>query len=285
MRVFGGLLASIVATVVLIIVTAGIDPMIPVAIGVLGVLGFLGSIALAWVLLFRVAKALDRAARAWLAGEVPGAIAEVQAALPIAFRSDFRTKAYHVLGLCAEARGDFPEALELFRLSEASLPAMIAPLRRQRALVLSRCHQAIAHAALGDVAGAHAAQHGACLAFAEAQRPASWNVLLDDAAWGLGPASINHVVEGMEAGRDLRALLSLSGMRVALLVGNAHREVLGIAERERACLMAGLMPREMLLALKMEERARLALEPQYRSAPLALDADPSHLAWVERALG
>lgn len=284
LRIFWALYASVVVLVVLVASHASIDAAPFVIAMAVAAVALIGSVVYACVLLLRVARRLEGVTRLWLAGDTERAVLEAQAAFPIAFRADFRTRAYHALGLSAEAHGDFGEALELFRLAEASLPTAAAPVRKERARVLVRCHQAMALSALGDLAGAEGAQRGALQAYAELDRPRLTNMFLDDASWGLGAASLNYVLEGMEGGRDPRALLSLSGMRVAALAA-AHREVLGIAERERTVLMAGLLPRERLLAQRVEEAARLAVEPHYRSAPVVADVDPRLAAWVEAALG
>src|SRR5687768_8031958 len=86
-------------------------------LGLLAVFGFLlliSGVVLGWVFLLKGGSGVKTAGEVWVAGDYARAIPLCQSALATVFRSDVRTKAFHILGLCAEANGDFVEALDLF---------------------------------------------------------------------------------------------------------------------------------------------------------------------------
>src|SRR5690606_2193589 len=85
-------------------------PALAVLLGLLGGLSLFGGLVLAWVLLLRGSGAAARASAAWLAGDVAAAVPLCQSALGTVYRADVRSRALHVLGLTAEANGDFAEA-------------------------------------------------------------------------------------------------------------------------------------------------------------------------------
>jgi tetratricopeptide (TPR) repeat protein len=280
----GLMLASMVIALLGVIAAAVLEQTSLVVIGLsLASLLFLGGVIWAWVQIFRSGGRLNDASKAWLAGDLQTTYAKAREALPGAFRADFRTKAYHQLGLCAEGNGEFGDALQLFDLAQQSLPSMAAPLRRNRALTLIHAHRALALAALGRPDEARLAQQQAEQAFAAAAKKSVTDALLDDGDWGLGSISANAVIESMEAKRDHHALLALVATRNAY-AGGATQQVLQLAEQWRAWFQGGLLPREQLLANRMEAHVMRSFDPA-RADALYRPADAHAEQWVARALG
>ena len=234
-----------------------------------------------WVLIFRVAKRLGAAQNRLDADDVAGAVAEAQSGLMLAFRADFRTKAFHVLGLAAERAGDFDDATALFDRAHVALPAMAAPLRKRRATVLIEGHRALAFAALGRIEHATAS-----LRAAEAGTQGgkgAVDLLLDDGDWGLGSISMNSVLMGIERRKDPEAYLQLVRALLARQRGEP-RVALDLLHADHARLAAGLTPHERELATRLEAECRGRLDPAYR-APTPPPADTPAARWAARVLG
>lgn len=226
-------------------------------LGVLfGIVAFLGGVVAGWVFLLRGASNVKTAGEAWLAGDYARAIALSQSALATVFRADIRTKAFHVLGLSAEANGDFAEALDLFDRVLAMMPAFGTATNKARANVLVHSHRALCLVALGRIEEADAAVRHASFVFAQPANAGAFDFLVNDEAFGT--LGVNKALAEMEPGRDPRALLTLATVVVLSARGMA-REALDILERERATVARGLLPREHALFRGAEARARRAL--------------------------
>jgi hypothetical protein len=246
----------------------------------LGVLCLVAGIVPGWVFLIRGAAKVRDAGQAWLAGSFAVATEQCRYALSRVFRSDVRTKAFHVLGLCAEANGDFAEALDLFECVQGMVPAFGTATNKKRAHVLVQSHRALCLVALGRIEEADTAVRSASMAFAQpAASSALGGFLLDDEAFG--PIGVNTALAQMEPGRDPRALLTLATV-VLLAARGMAREAIDLVERERATLGRGLLPREQALLRGAEAKARRALAGGIHRAAEAPEetVDP----WAARVL-
>jgi len=253
-----------------------------------GVCGLLASVAIlvlgvaaAWVIIFRVHKRLKLAVDAWSAGDPGTARTEAQGALRIAFRADFRTKGLHVLGLAAEAEGDFEAAEVLFARARKELPVAAAPIRKKRATALIGSHRALALLVLGRGPEAVASLEEASASFAG--KSGFGDALLDDAKWGLGALSINGVLEGIEKGRDALRF----GLLVRALILRAQNDARGALElldQQGAHIREGLLPREQVLldALVRDLRSRLDAAFRGQATP---PTESAHEAWAAQVLG
>jgi hypothetical protein len=274
---------------VLVVIGALLQPVLGGgAIGLAVVLAFVvffGGVVALWVFLIKGSSAVERAAKAWLGGDYASAIAACHGPLLTVFRADVRTKALHVLGLCAEANGDFAEAEDLFRVAYHAVPAAAAPTRKRHARVLMLSHRAIALVALGRIAEADAAVREASAMYPQMNRPGVLDAFTDDASWGMGPIALNTALVTLEPGRDPRAMLTLATV-VLLAASQRPRDAIDVLERERMLVSRGLLPREQeLLALAdARSRALLAGGGPMRAAALAT-ADATHpAAWARRVL-
>jgi hypothetical protein len=227
---------------------------------VLSVFVFFGGIVMMWVFLLTGSKDADNAANLWFAGNLPAAIALAHRPLRRVFRADVRMKCLHVLGLCAEASGDFAEAEELFGMAFQAVPAMAAPTRKRHAHVLQLSHRAIALVALGRLPEADMLVRQASAMYPQMNRPGMMDAFTDDANWGMGAVALNTALTTMEPGRDPRAMLALTSI-VLLSATQRPREALDILDRERGSLVNGLLPRERELVAIAEGRARAMLGP------------------------
>lgn len=248
----------------------------------LGVTSFIAAPVAGWVVLLRGSSKVREAGQAWIAGRYAYATELCRYALAKVFRSDVRTKAFHVLGLCAEANGDFEEALDLFDCVQAMVPAFGTASNKKRAQILVQSHRALCLVALGRLDEADGAVRMASSAFAQ---PATKSVLsgflLDDEAFGA--AGVNTALAQMEPGRDPRALLTLASL-VVLAARGMPREAIDLAERERVTLARGLLPREHALARGAEAKARRMLTAGVHRTADAREPEEAADPWAARVL-
>lgn len=254
------------------------ESLLPVGLALLGLglLGFVASVVLMWVWLLRGARALQDATLAWSKGDFAAADARCLAALRIVYRADFRTKALHTLGLCAEARGELETAADLFAHALPAIPMAAAPLRKRRTRILIRAHRGLCLLAAGRREEAAPDLHEASKELTQGDQKGLLDALTDDASWGLGAISVNSVLMGLEAGRDPRAPLTLAWALLFLARGAPH-DALELLQRERPALTGALYPREQRLGARMEAFARG--EP---TAPV--DPESADDRWAETML-
>jgi hypothetical protein len=247
-------LGPILVSPILLVAAAALE------VGLLAAFAFLLlilGVVLGWVFLLKGGSGVKTAGEAWLAGDPARAIPLCQSALATVFRSDVRTKAFHILGLCAEANGDFHEALDLFDRVIGMVPAFGTATNKKRAQILVQSHRALCLVALGRIDDADAAVRVASMAFAApTPQSALSSLLLDDEAFGT--AGVNAALAQMEPGRDPRALLTLATV-VLLAARGMAKEAIDIVARERMTVGRGLLPREIALLRSAETRARRAL--------------------------
>lgn len=255
-----------------------------VLLGLLGLLVMVVGVTLLWVILLRGSASARRAAEAWLVGDYATAIAAAQAPLRLAFRADVRTKALHVLGLCAEARSDFEEAADLFARSYAMVPAMAPAPRRRHVHVLALSHQAIALVAMGRLDEADHAVRTASAMYPRMNDRTFFDAINEDSAFGsVGMAS---TLASVEPGRDPRGLLGLSSALV-LAARGWPREAFELLQREEGWLQRTLLPRERALVARVEELAHGAMTaggPMRSASPPSAALSGPDAAWVDRVL-
>jgi tetratricopeptide (TPR) repeat protein len=229
------------------------------------------------VLLIRGSGAAARASAAWLAGDVASAVPLCQSALATVFRADVRARALHVLGLTAEANGDFLEAADLFARAEQTIPAMTAEKYKRHARALMLSHRALALTALGRLDEADFVARRVSAIYAT---PASTalDIFTDDAAFG--SFGVGAAMRDLEPGRDPRALVALASA-VVLSARGMPREAVDLLARERYVLQHGLLPREKALIASVELRAGT----QLGGGPMRLPGAAAPLdPWAERVL-
>jgi tetratricopeptide (TPR) repeat protein len=259
-----------------------------VALGVLSALVafvvFTAVVIAQWAFILGSGGQLTRATELWMAGDTRSAVALCHKPLARVFRADVRTRALHVLGLCAEANGDFAEAEDLFAGAVEMIPAMVASKWKRHARVLMLSRRAIALVALGRVDEADALARQASAIFPPAP-PGGLDFITDDASFGA--VGVAAALRDLEPGRDPRAVLTLACATVLTRRG-AAKEALELIDRERWLLDRGLSPRERALIARVERHARGRLEggPLRAAAmvPAPAPHDPASEAWVDRVL-
>jgi hypothetical protein len=276
LRAFGFLLLSLTFGVGAGLTTSLVWP--AVVLGLLSFASFVASPIFMWIRILRGGRLIEEATVGWHHSNVQPGSAGAELVLPAAryvlrevFRSDFRVRAFHLLGLLAEQQGAFDEAQDLFARAEAALPSMAAPARKRDARVLIAAHRALCLLALG--------QRGAARALLERGSrdvaPAAPGLLdaLDDSSWGLGSASLNEVLMKMEARRPPRAILGLAWALLHLAEGNPS-VALQLYQGERQMLDQGLFPRERALLERVHDvsAASLGAGP-HRSPGLTVRGD------------
>lgn len=270
------LLAAVVASV--------LDAPAILLLCVVGVLAFIAGTIAAWVFLLAGSKDMNSASQMWLAGDNTSPLPLCQRALARVFRGDVRMRAFYMLGLCAEANGDFAEAQDLFRRAYQAIPAMAASKWKRRGQCLMLSHSAIALVAMGRFDEADAAARSASALFLPL--PGGPNVLealADDAAFGA--VGVSAALRDLEPGRDPRVLLTLSSAVVLAGRGMA-REALELVDRERYSLNAGLFPRERALLENIEGRSRglLAGGPMRSPGHASSAMSTAFADWAARVL-
>lgn len=258
-----------------------------VLLGFLAFAAFVASPALMWMRLLKGGRLIEEATFAWQrANAFPGSPGLELAApachyvLREVFRADFRARAFHLLGLLAEQRGDFAEADDLFARADAALPSMAAPRRKREVRILVAAHRALAAVALGRTREARALLERGSADLAMAGSTGLLDAL-DDSAWGFGNVSINEVLTKIEARRDPRAILGLAWALLHVAEGRPQL-TLQLVQGERPVLEQGLLPRERALLDRLQAMAMTSLGPgPHRSPGLAVRAsDP----WVDAVL-
>lgn len=271
-----GVIGAVVGSVI------GSDALVALSLLLAFVL-FFGVVALQWVFLLGGASAVQRASQTVAMGDTRSPIELCHKPLARVFRADVRTRAFFVLGMCAETNGDFAEAADLFDRASRMIPAMAAGKWQRHARVLMLSHRAIALVACRRLDEADLAVRTASQLFPP-RPPGAFDAFTDDAAFGA--AGISTALRDLEPGRDPRALLTLASV-VVLAARGMGREAVELVDRERYFLNAGLLPRERALVARVESRARglLAGGPM-RSPGMAPPAvvDPASDAWAERVL-
>ncbi len=268
-RAFGFI--AIVAVLCVLVGVFSDIPVVAVPLGLLAGATFIAWPIFMWIRILRGGKLIEEATLAWHhANALPGAPG-AELALPAAhyvlrevFRSDFRVRGFHLLGLVAEQEGAFREAIDLFTRAESALPSMASPQRKQDVRVYTSAHRAIAWIALGNVGAARAEVERASRALGTT--PGGLFAAFDDSSWGLGAASLNEVLLKMEARRPPRAVLGLAWALVHLAEGNTPL-VLQLYQGEYAVLEQGLLPRERALLERTRGLALAALGPGPHRSP------------------
>lgn len=245
----------------------------------LGFFAFLGATILAWVFLLKGSNDLRAASELWLRGNTRDALPLCHRTLGRVFRADLRMRAFYILGLCAEANGDFAEAADLFSTAYESVPAMAAPKWKRHGQCMMLSHRAIALVALGRLDEADMLVRSASALFPTLATHGFMDALTDDT--GFGAAGVGAALRELEPGRDPRALLTFASV-VVLSVRGMVREALELAGREQYSLAAGLLPREKALLAAVDARSRGLLMGGPMRAP---GAPVSHDPWAERVLG
>lgn len=243
------------------------------------VLAFFTVLGFVWFWIFRSADRLREAERLALAGD-PRAKELAHYALVRVFRGDYRARAFYDLGLLAERHGDFGEALDLFTRARGALPLFAATRAAKRMSLMCQGHAAFAAAAVGDGARAGAALSEAHKAIPTLYRSGVFDAFFDDSHMGLGAASMNRMLDEVEARRDPRAMVAFAGALLAYKNGH-YRQCVDAASAEEGMLRANLMPHEgeLIEWLKVVALAKLA-GGEYRAsttAPLS--------PWAEKARG
>ena len=242
---------------------------------------FVGAVVAQWVFLLGGSAGVARAYQALISGDTTTAIALCQRPLGRVFRADVRTRALHVLGLAAEAHGDFAEAADLFDRASRMIPALAAGKYQRHARVLMLSHRAIALVAIRRLDEADVVVRQASQLFPP-RAPGALDALTDDAAFGA--LGVTTALRDLEQGRDPRSLLTLASV-VVLAARGMGREAKELVDRERYFLDAGLLPRERALVRRVEARALGVLGGgPMRAAGIALHVDPASDGWADRVL-
>ncbi len=224
----------------------------------LGAVAFVASPIVMWRLLLRGTRGLKGATAAWQAGQGRGAIPAAHYVLRSVFRADVRARAFHLLGLVAEAEGDFAAANDCFERALSALPAMAAPVRKRYAEILIASHQALCAAALGNLPLAAQQLDRAGQRLAVGDSTSTWDALTDDAGWGLGDVSMNEVLMKIEGGRPAAGVFALAQAFLAYRSGDAHG-CLHLLGANYGQLVHALLPREHGLAALLNHRAQRVL--------------------------
>ena len=220
-----------------------------------------------------------------LRGKYPAAImGNTQAVLPGAhsalrwvFRGDVRLSAYYLIGLTAEARGDFADAAEAFQCALRAMPMGNLAVTRRRVCGLAASHLAF------------------CLAGARRPEEAHHALVQAQSYLMMGPGAFDFMeplnagfttLGSVEPGRDPRAMAALAGVTTAFANG-AQRDALDIITREGQALSYGVLPRERALVLALERKTRALLDgagPMRGAAELATSPGNDDEAWAARYL-
>ncbi len=220
-----------------------------------------------------------------LRGKYPDAIlGNAQAVLPGAhsalrwiFRGDMRLSAYYLIGLVAEARGDFADAAEAFQCALRAMPMGNLAVTRRRVCGLCASHLAFC------LSGAGRPQEAA-----HALMQAQQYLMLGPGAFDfMEPLNAGFTTLGsVEPGRDPRAMAALAGVTTAYANG-AHRDALDIITREGQALSYGVLPRERAVVMALERKTRALLDgagAMRGAAELAAAPGNNDEAWAERYL-
>jgi tetratricopeptide (TPR) repeat protein len=250
-------------------------------LALLAAVAFLAQPVLLWQRILSAGPRLERATQAWLAGDPTLAESTCPAVLGSVFRGDYRARALHLWGLALEQRGQFADAAQLFALADAAVPTMAAPMRKKQARSLILAHRGFCLAASGQVEEATRELTRANDELKNAGHAGVLDALTDDAAWGLGAASMNETLVKIEGQRPLRAVLSLAWA----LHHHARampRELAHLLQAERGVFERGLLPRELALIERLGNEAQRALAQGIHRSPGLLPSaiDP----WVEACL-
>ncbi len=220
-----------------------------------------------------------------LRGKYPDAImGNTQAVLPRAhsalrwiFRGDIRLSAFYLIGLAAEARGDFADAAEAFQCALRAMPMGNLAVTKRRVCGLAASHLAFCLSGAGRPQEAH-------YALTQAQQ----FLMLGPGAFDfMEPLNAGFTALGsVEPGRDPRAMAALAGVTTAFANG-AHRDALDIITREGQALSYGVLPRERALVTSLERKTRALLDGAGAlrgAAELAEAPGNNDEAWAARYL-
>jgi hypothetical protein len=193
---------------------------------------------------------LNGLARDAIAGDADKVLPAAHSALRWVFRGDIRLAAFFLIGLVAEARGDFGDAAEAFRHALASMPMGNVAKTKRRVGGLAASHLALCLAGSGRAADARNA------------------IMQTQHYLTIGPGALDFMdslnsgftaLGELEPGRDPRAVAALAGAATAYANG-AFKDALDIITREQQTWAYGLLPRERALVAMLDRRARTALE-------------------------
>jgi hypothetical protein len=244
------------------------------------VVSLLANIGVLFVTIIRIFIALATLRGKYqdaLNGNTAAVLRSAHGALRWVFRGDIRLAAYYLLGLTAEARGDFADAAEAFACAVKSMPIGNLAVTKRRVGGLAAGHLAFCLAGAGRPQEAHRA-------LAQAQQ-----YLM------LGPGAFDFMeplnqgfstLGGIEPGRDPRAVVALAGIATAHANG-AHRDALDIITREGQALGYGILPRERALVMALERKTRATLDAagvMRGAAELAPAPGNQDEAWAARYL-
>ncbi|WP_394830406.1 hypothetical protein LVJ94_28265 [Pendulispora rubella] len=235
--------------------------------------------------LARAKSQLSQGNAAWLRGDSLTSVRCAHFVLTWIFRSDLRTGALHLLGLTAEADGEFALAYELFSLAKDMTPAAISSRLRGKLHATLEAHTALTAAALGraDLAQAAIARGWYQVQLAQLP-PGALDFFLDDSALPVPKfISVASNIDIVETRRDPRGLLFLAGTVAAFR--NDERKVAAEVGARMHEWLGTLLPREALLFRVTMGRALAEVAGPHRALPApSLEGDPMR-AWIERALG
>jgi hypothetical protein len=120
---FGGLLGGPALGLALVFGGVVLDrPNVAIAGGVGGFGLWIVTLVALLASIFTLRANVQRALAAFWAGDRASAARLCHGALRWVFRADVRLKAFHILGLCAEADGQFAAAVDLFDRAAQSIP-------------------------------------------------------------------------------------------------------------------------------------------------------------------
>lgn len=275
---------SFLVLVVGLAVSLGVDSGAVAALSVfVAVALFIAAVVSQWLFLWRGLKSVETATHAWLAGDFVSPIDLCHVPLGRVFRADVRTRALHVLGLVAEANGDFVEAADLFERASLMVPSFAQDKWQRHARVLMFSHRAIALVATSRLDEADACVRAASALFPP-RAPGALDFLTNDEMFGA--VGVSAAMRDLEPGRNARALLTFACV-VTLSARGMVREAIDLVERERPILHAGLLPREQALVTRAEMHARglLAGGPMRMPGVAPVLVHPDAEAWADRVLG
>jgi hypothetical protein len=212
---------------------------------VLSLLAEVGVLIMGLLQLIVPPGGLDEKFRDASNGNVDAVVPGAHSALRWAFSRRVRVNAYFLLGITAEARGDFVDAADAFAhaLELMSVGHLAGELRRVASLTAG--HHALCVAGTGRPDDAR-------VALAQAEQ-----LLTVD----LGPAAREPQQAGaypFRQGSDPRAVTALAAIATAHANG-AYRDALDTITHEAVALDHGLLPRERNLVLALERSATTAL--------------------------
>ena len=212
-----------------------------------------------------------------LTGNAEAVLPAAHSALRWVFRGDIRLSAFFLVGLVAEARGDFADAAQAFDCALRAMPMGNLVVTKRRVCGLAASHLAFCLAGAGRPQEAHAAL----------MRAQQYLMLGPGAFDFMEPLNQGFTTLGsVEPGRDPRAMAALAGVTTAYANG-AHRDALDIITREGQALYYGLLPRERALVAALEHRTRASLDAagaMRGAAELAPSPGSHDEAWAARYL-